>query len=164
MRKRVAGASAAALARFVSDVQQAAGLEGAVSVLVAGDGELRRLNRKFRGKDRATDVLSFPAGGNTGAAVAGDIAISADHARRSAKRLGHAISAELKVLLLHGLLHLAGYDHERDHGRMARKEEGLRRQFGLPLTLSARGERVSSSGTIQRASARPGQTGRRRAR
>ncbi len=152
MRTRVAGTSAAALERFVAQVQRAAGLTGRVDVLVAGDRELRRLNRRFRGKDRATDVLSFPAEEAAGARVAGDIAISADQARRSARRLGHAVSAELKVLLLHGVLHLAGYDHERDGGRMARREEGLRRRFRLPLSLTGRG------------APRPGRDGERGAR
>jgi probable rRNA maturation factor len=165
MRKRVAGTSAAALGRFVEEAQRAAGLAGRLDVLIAGDGELRRLNRRFRGKDRATDVLSFPAEGTARPEVAGDIAISADQARRNAKRLGHSVSEELKVLLVHGVLHLAGYDHERDQGRMARKEERLRRAFGLPVSLTGRGTRAAPESAAQAASPeRSSGTGRKRTR
>jgi probable rRNA maturation factor len=95
------------------------------------------LNRRFRRKDRATDVLSFA--GQNGAA--GDIAISAETAARNARRLGHSTAAELKVLILHGALHLAGYDHEHDRGQMARREQRLRRQFRLPTGLIERGHK-----------------------
>ena len=93
--------------------------------------ELRALNHRFRGKNKATDVLSFPsvAGPESGKAkrVAGDVAISADIARENAVRLGHSAAEEVKILALHGILHLAGFDHERDNGEMARKEAELRR-------------------------------------
>jgi probable rRNA maturation factor len=124
---------------FLAGAARAAGLEGSVSVLLTGDAEIRRLNREFRGKDKATDVLSFPAGKGPGRArMAGDLAISVDTAARQAARRGHALDAELRVLLLHGVLHLAGYDHETDAGEMARRENLLRRKLGLEEGLIAR--------------------------
>lgn len=135
VEKKVAGVTQAALARFAARAQRAVGLRGEVNVLVAGDVVLRRLNRDFRGKDTPTDVLSFPAQQR---GLAGDIAISADTARASARRLGHSTADELKVLVLHGLLHLAGYDHETDAGEMRRREALLRRRLGLPAALTER--------------------------
>ena len=138
LKKKLAGASAPALARFLARAQRAAGLRGEVNVLLAANPEIRDLNRRYRGKDRATDVLSFPTDGGSGKGFAGDIAISAEMAARNARRFGHAPADELKILLLHGVLHLAGYDHERDNGRMARLEKHLRARLGLPLNLIAR--------------------------
>ena len=135
LEKELRGVSARALGRFAGRAQRAAGLRGRVSILVTGSAELRRLNRRFRGKNKATDVLSFPARGD---GVAGDIAISAEVAAGNARRLGHSPAAEVKILILHGLLHLAGLDHERDHGQMSRREERLRRKLGLPAALIAR--------------------------
>lgn len=124
---------------FLRDAQSAAGLEGSVSVLFTGDKEIRRLNRDFRGKDKATDVLSFPAGDGVGRRrTAGDLAISLETAAREAERRGHALDLELRVLLLHGVLHLAGFDHETDSGQMARKENALRKRLGLEHGLIAR--------------------------
>ena len=101
---------------------------------------MRRLNRQFRHKDKPTDVLSFPSdlSVKSYAKCAGDLAISIEIARQNAQRLGHSLEEELKVLMLHGVLHLAGYDHESDDGEMARTEEGLRRKLGLPTGLIAR--------------------------
>src|SRR5207248_659136 len=130
---------------FLTSVQRAAGLCGRVDVLVSNDRELRLLNRRYRGKDRATDVLSFPAAHSVQGGTAGDIAISAEHAARSARRFGHSVNQELKILILHGVLHLAGYDHESDSGRMARKEARLRRQFQLPLALTQRAGAAASA-------------------
>ncbi len=144
LRHPIAGVSRAALERFASRARRAAGLRGEVNVLVTGDAEVRRLNRQFRRHDEPTDVLSFPGAGQE---VAGDIAISAATASRNARRLGHSTADELKVLLLHGLLHLAGYDHEHDQGEMARKEQRLRRDLGLPLSLI---ERANGSGRRRR--------------
>jgi probable rRNA maturation factor len=97
---------------------------GEVSVVLAGDGLLRRLNRDFRGKDRPTDVLSFPGGeGDEGL---GDVVISVPTAARNAHRLGHSVPRELDVLALHGFLHVLGYDHETDDGTMDRLERRLR--------------------------------------
>ena len=137
LRQSVRGVSERALQRFAARARQAAGLAGEMNVLVTTDRDLRALNRRFRRKDKATDVLSFP--GENGAA--GDIAISAETAARNARRLGHSTAAELKVLILHGVLHLAGYDHERDRGQMARREQRLRRELRLPAGLIERGRK-----------------------
>jgi probable rRNA maturation factor len=141
------------LGRFLSEAQAAVGLLGQVTVLLATDATLRDLNRRFRGKDRATDVLSFPS---TNPAlnpekIAGDLAISVETAREQAVEQGHSLGVELRVLILHGLLHLAGYDHETDVGKMHRRERQLRAKLGLP------------QGLIERASAKSTKT-RRRAR
>lgn len=136
IRKRVAGLSESALSRFVSRAGSAAKLRGAVNVLVTTSQELRTLNRRFRKKDKTTDVLSFPPMFDQG--FAGDIAISADIAVQNAKRIGHAAAEEIKILALHGVIHLAGYDHESDGGEMAELEQRLRRTLGLPLGLIER--------------------------
>ena len=130
LRKPVAGLSDTALAKFVARASRACKLNGAVNVLVTGSSELRSLNRRFRGKDQPTDVLSFPPGPGFANGLAGDIAISADIAKQNARRLGHSAAQEIKILVLHGVLHLVGYDHERDHGAMAGKEAKLRRRWG----------------------------------
>lgn len=127
------------LEAFLAEAADAAKLAGAVSVLLTGDTEIRRLNREFRGKDKATDVLSFPALEDHGRSrLAGDLAISVETAAREATLRGHTLDTELRVLILHGVLHLAGYDHETDHGEMARKEGTLRRKLGLKHGLIAR--------------------------
>ena len=138
IRKPVAGLSAAALTRFVARAQRSTGLRGSVDVLLASSQDLRALNRRFRGKNQPTDVLSFPAGDSPRNGFAGDIAISVDIAKQNARRLGHAAAEEIKILCLHGLLHLAGFDHETDQGQMARKESTLRRRLGLVLALTER--------------------------
>ena len=97
---------------------------------------MRRLNSRFRGKSRPTDVLSFPAASANG--FAGDIAISLDIAERNARLLGHSVADEIRILILHGILHLAGYDHESDQGEMAKKEILLRRRLALPTSLIER--------------------------
>jgi probable rRNA maturation factor len=104
--------------------------------LIADDAELARLNRQFCGKDYATDVLSFRAGGPGG--PLGDIAISLDRAREQAGERGHSIGDEVKILMLHGLLHLLGMDHEKDRGAMRRREQRLRRKLELPAGLIER--------------------------
>ena len=111
------------------------GARGALTVAIVSDGRIRALNKRFRRIDKITDVLSFPS---DLPAHLGDIAIARGMARRQARRLGHSVKAELRVLALHGLLHLLGYDHEHDAGRMARAEARLRRRAGLPLGLIAR--------------------------
>src|SRR5262245_19023200 len=108
-----------------------AGVLGEVEILIAGNRRLQELNRRFRKKNKPTDVLSFPKSGSAG----GAIAISAAIARQNALRFGHSASQEVKILVLHGLLHLGGYDHETDNGRMARIEGKLRRLLGLPVAL-----------------------------
>jgi probable rRNA maturation factor len=119
------------------------GLRGTVNVLVTNSSELRALNRRFRGADKATDVLSFPSPQvehTKARPVAGDVAISADIARENAARLGHSVANEVKILALHGILHQAGYDHERDNGEMARTESRLRRQLKLEAGLIERAQ------------------------
>jgi probable rRNA maturation factor len=138
LRKPVARLTAAALERFLARARRAVKLRGTVNVLVATSPELRILNRRFRGLDKPTDVLSFAPLLDNNRRFAGDLAVSADIAARNARLLGHPPAAEIKILVLHGLLHLAGYDHESDRGEMARKEERLRRQLGLPVALIGR--------------------------
>ena len=150
VQERVAGLSQAALAKFVTRARRATGLRGAVSVLVTSSRELQKLNHRFRGKNKPTDVLSFPPMPGLMQDFAGDVAISAEIAAQNALRLGHTAAEEIRILALHGLLHLAGYDHECDDGEMERKEGRLRKSLGLPLGLIERGRRraggkVSSS-------------------
>lgn len=128
---------------FLREAIEATGLEGEVSVLLTGDEEIRALNRRYRRKDKATDVLSFPAAG-TAEGVAGDLAISLETAQRQAQERGQPLEMEIKVLLLHGLLHLAGYDHEADDGAMHRKEARLRRRLGLAAGLIERTQTSNS--------------------
>ena len=132
------GLSDIALAKFVARASRASKLKGMVNVMVTGSSELRSLNRRFRAKDQPTDVLSFPPGPCFVNGLAGDIAISADIARQNARRLGHSAAQEIKILVLHGVLHLAGYDHEQDDGKMAGKEAELRQSLGLPPGLIER--------------------------
>ena len=116
-------------------------LRDIVNVLVTSSRELRSFNRQFRKIDKPTDVLSFPAPPavqRQTRCVAGDVAISADIARENAVRLGHSVADEVKILTLHGILHLAGFDHERDHGEMAREESRLRRDLKLESGLIER--------------------------
>jgi probable rRNA maturation factor len=135
------GLSASGLGRFLHAAQRAVGLKGEVHVLLADDATLRRLNGQFRGKNKATDVLSFPAAdasdGN-GTGVAGDLAISLETAARQAAQFGHTLRDEVRVLLLHGTLHLAGFDHENDAGEMAARESELRSRLHLPASLIER--------------------------
>jgi len=112
---------------------------GEVTIAVVPDARSRTLNHTYRGKDAATDVLSFPAGSPDG--LLGDIVIARGVAKRQAREAGHPESTEWRVLALHGLLHLAGYDHESDNGRMARVEARLRRRGGLRDGLIERGVR-----------------------
>jgi len=130
--------STRALARFLREAQAVVRLRGQVSVLLTTDRKIRSLNKQFRSIDKATDVLSFPAPETIAAEIAGDLAISVPMARRQARQQGHALSAEIKVLILHGLLHLAGYDHELDDGKMGRRERQLRARLGLPEGLIER--------------------------
>ncbi len=103
-----------------------------IACLITDDAELRRLNRQFRGADYATDVLSFPS------AAGGEIAISLDRAASQAAEHGHTIQEELRILMLHGVLHLTGLDHETDSGEMAAAEMRWRKRLGLPCGLIER--------------------------
>ena len=127
------------LNRFLVKATEALGLAGDFSVLLTGDEQLRAMNLQFRGVDKPTDVLSFPAlpeAANGG--QGGDLAISLETAAIQAADHGHTLPMEVKILILHGLLHLAGYDHERDRGQMRRRETLLRKQFALPSGLVER--------------------------
>jgi probable rRNA maturation factor len=131
---------------------------GAVNIALVSDARMRALNLKYRGQDKTTDVLSFAAepppssAGSTVAGVAGDIVIATGVARRQAKEAGHSYQAEWRVLALHGLLHLLGYDHHHrdDDGRMARVERRLRRKGRLETGLI---ERAASAPRRRRVSA-----------
>jgi probable rRNA maturation factor len=129
------------LVRFLREAQSAMKLRGQVTVLLTTDTAIRRLNRQFRGKNKATDVLSFPAIAPGPLKIAGDLALSIPTAWRQATERGHSLAIEIKVLILHGLLHLAGYDHEVDEGEMARREQKLRAQLRLPHGLIERTEK-----------------------
>jgi probable rRNA maturation factor len=140
-RKKIAGLSAPTLERFVLRARRAVHLRDPVNVLVTSSFELRALNQRFRGADKATDVLSFPSPHvvqSKARPLAGEVAVSAEIARENAQRLGHSVANEVKILVLHGMLHLAGFDHERDNGEMARKESRLRRQLKLEVGLIER--------------------------
>jgi probable rRNA maturation factor len=130
----------AGLGRWLSDAAPVRA-RGEVTVAILSDAAMRKLNARFRQADYATDVLSFPSDES---GVLGDIAIARGVAARQALRLGHSERVELRILALHGLLHLLGYDHESDTGEMARVEERLRRKAGLPSGLIARVGRARS--------------------
>jgi probable rRNA maturation factor len=138
------GLSPAALQRFLARAQRAARLPGEVHVRITSSAQIRAWNRKFRNQDKATDVIAFPANKDMNGSLAGDIAISAPIAARQARRFGHTAEEEVKILVLHGLLHLAGYDHEPGGAAartMARKEQRLRQQLALPAGLLQRSTR-----------------------
>lgn len=142
------------LGRFLLRAQKAIGLLGEVTVLLCGDGRIRELNKAFRGKNKATDVLSFPPGEHAGE-TAGDLAISVETAARQAAEHGHTLQEELRVLILHGTLHLAGFDHEADAGEMRTRETELRAQLKLPVGLI---ERTVGQGTRRRSAVRTSTT------
>jgi probable rRNA maturation factor len=126
-RQRRRQVSSARLRRVLGGAAEALRVGGEVSLVLAGDRLLRRLNRDYRGKDRPTDVLSFP--GDGGEAGLGDVVISVETAGRNARRLGRSLLQELDVLALHGFLHVLGHDHETDGGAMDRLERRLRKQL-----------------------------------
>jgi probable rRNA maturation factor len=119
---------------------------GVVNIALVSDRTMRRLNRRYRGVDKITDVLSFPAAPDhpRSGAFLGDLAIATGLAGRQARRLGHSTAKELRILALHGLLHLLGYDHQTDLGAMRRLEERLRQRAGLPVGLIGRAGRAGS--------------------
>ena len=117
----------ARLKRVLGGAARAMGVTGEVAVVLTGDRAVRALNARYRGKDKPTDVLSFPGkGGHEGI---GDIVISVETAERNARGLGRTLPQELDVLTLHGFLHCLGYDHETDDGAMDRLEGRLRRRL-----------------------------------
>ena len=119
----------AELVRFARRAQKLAGVSGEVAVLIADNHRVQELNHRYRRKNQTTDVLSFPRESG------GDIAISAEIAVENARLYGHDPLDELKILILHGMLHLAGHDHERDHGEMAAQETALRKKLKLADSL-----------------------------
>ena len=123
-RRRV---PAARLRRVIQDAGRALRVSGEVALVLTNDAPVRRLNARYRHKDKPTDVLSFPGPG--GEAGLGDIVISLDTAARNAPRFGRTLNEELQVLTLHGFLHVLGYDHETDDGTMDRLEARLRRRL-----------------------------------
>lgn len=149
LHKPVPQLTEAKLERFLVRAKRAAGLRGVVNVLLTSSRQLRAWNARFRGKDHATDVLSFPPLVQE-AAFAGDIAISVDIAKQNGRRFGHPAADEVRVLVLHGLLHLAGYDHESDTGTMKHKEHVLRKKLGLPVGLIERTQKEPLDRTAAR--------------
>ncbi len=139
--------SAQTLSRFATRVQRELGIEGEVDICVTSNREMQALNRRFRRKNQPTDVLTFPSASQD---VGGDIAISLEIAAANAAELGHSLANEVKILILHGMLHLAGYDHEMDDGEMHLRETELRKKFKLPVGLIERaqktGEKASKRG------------------
>lgn len=127
--------SRADLVAFAATLQRRLAPRATFHCLLTDDAELRRFNRKFRGSDKPTDVLSFPcsASGNLG-----DIAVSLDRARAQARGFGHRVGDEIRILMLHGVLHLTGMDHETDSGEMGRVELAWRKKLGLPAGLIER--------------------------
>jgi probable rRNA maturation factor len=153
-RQRRIAVAVRPLSDFLARAQRELGFpESGVTVLLIGDSAMAQLNRRFRDKSGPTDVLSFPASAvraprslprrtkrssrihgrtRTGdLAYVGDIAISPQTARRNARRYSRSLPEELRILVLHGLIHLAGFDHETDEGQMERLEQRLRRRLGL---------------------------------
>jgi probable rRNA maturation factor len=130
---------AAGLARWLAGLAPRSG-RGTVTIALVSDARMRALNRAYRGKDYATDVLSFPAARTprTPHLCLGDIVIATGVLARQAREAGHPPATELRVLALHGLLHLLGYDHETDGGAMRRVEARLRRRGGLGSGLIER--------------------------
>ncbi|MBZ5581082.1 MAG: rRNA maturation RNase YbeY [Acidobacteriia bacterium] len=162
-RRAAADVRLRAVERFARKLGTELAKGRAFDCLITGDAELRRLNREFRGMDDPTDVLSFPAMSAAGGRFAppvvlggekepvaktghrqyllGDIAISVQRARAQARQFGHSTEDEVRILMLHGVLHLLGFDHDADGGRMARAERRWRGRLGLPNGLI---ERVSA--------------------
>jgi probable rRNA maturation factor len=126
-RQRRRRVSAPRLRRVLHGAARALDVRGEVALVLTGDRAVRALNARYRGKDKPTDVLSFPGPG--GEAGLGDIVISVDTAARNAREYGRTLPQELDVLALHGFLHVLGYDHETDDGTMDRLEKRLRRRL-----------------------------------
>jgi probable rRNA maturation factor len=134
-RQRGRRVSPRRLTAVLRSAARALGVSGEVALVLTGDREVRALNARYRGKDRPTDVLSFPG---PGGGALGDIVISVETAARNAAGAGRTLARELDVLALHGLLHVLGYDHETDDGTMDRVEGRLRRRLLAPPRGGAR--------------------------
>jgi probable rRNA maturation factor len=143
-RRVPAGVRRRAVERFARKLGTEVAGGRAFDCLITTDSEVRRLNRTFRGRDAATDVLSFPTGplpdgrGSVRGTGIGDVAIAVGRARAQARAFGHSLEEEIRILMLHGVLHLMGMDHEADGGRMARAERRWRAALGLPNGLIER--------------------------
>ena len=140
-RQRRARADCAEIRNFLLQLSSALLTPGAgFTVCLVSDAAIHEYNKRFRGVDRPTDVLSFPSGNgrNGDDAYLGDIVISAETAQASARRFGLRLEEEIELLALHGVLHLLGHDHERDNGEMARLEREWSRRLGLAQYLTAR--------------------------
>ena len=160
-RRVPAGLGRATIESFARRLQKEIAKGHPFDTLISGDAELRRLNREFRGQDYTTDVLSFPVelepnhdafspqrrrdrrgkrreNQEHGGRFLGDIVISVGRARAQAREFGHDLEQEVRILMLHGLLHLMGHDHETDAGAMARAEKRWRAKLGLPNGLIER--------------------------
>ena len=122
---------------FARRLRETVAAEREFVCLITDDRELRRLNRRFLGADHATDVLSFPSADRESM---GEIAISAERAAAQARAFGHSLSDEIRILMLHGVLHLKGMDHEADSGEMARAERRWRKALNLPSGLVERSQ------------------------
>ena len=149
-----------ALALFAGKAQRAVGVKGDVAIFITTSEDLRRMNRQYRHKDAVTDVLSFEVVAARGRWR--DVAISAEIAAANAATLGHSTETELKILILHGLLHLAGYDHETDNGEMQARETELRQQLKLPTGLIERVQGAFAPAKPHPAKKRPLAKGSRR--
>ena len=137
-RQRARRLPARGMSAFADRLARAlpAGAATSLTIVLAGDTTVRRLNRTFRGKDKTTDVLSFPSDGEElpdGTRPLGEIVISVPQAARQARAAGHSVGRELRILLLHGYLHLLGYDHEVDDGTRMRLQARLVRRLLLAV-------------------------------
>lgn len=112
-----------------------------IELIVTDNAEIRQINRSYRNINKATDVLSFPLRGKKNVLL-GTIVISSDYVQKAAKEFGHVPKDELTLLFIHGLLHLLGYDHEKDNGEMRKEEEKLIKRFDLPRSLIIRNDDV----------------------
>jgi probable rRNA maturation factor len=139
LRKRWKDVRSGPLQAFAERLSEEVGKGDDFACVITTAEELAELNERFRGKVESTDVLSFPA--PAGGEYVGDLAISLPHARTQAKEFGHSVMEEIQVLMLHGMLHLVGMDHETDGGAMRRAETRWRKHFGLPAGLIARASR-----------------------
>ena len=147
-----------ALSRFLARARKLVDLPGDVELLLTSDAELKRLNRAFRSKNKPTDILSFPTPSEISEQHAGDLAISLETAARQAAQYGHTLPDEIRILILHGLLHLSGLDHETDSGEMAAREAELRSTLKLPTSL------ISRVTTVPRTTKRKTSNGKRTAK
>lgn len=140
-RSRLSTEEKNALRNFAVDLSARVAQGRAFTCLITKDREMQKLNKDFLQHDYPTDVLSFPSED----AGLGDLAISIERAEAQAREFGHDRVEELQVLMLHGLLHLLGHDHERDRGEMARAERKWRSEFNLQATLIGRTSRMQEA-------------------